>query len=53
MKKKYRRAVYYGILAITSPIWVIPVIGGVALILCIAARDWLEAKLRVYDTDPE
>ena len=53
MKKKHRRAVYYCIVVLTSPIWFPLWIANMMFSVCFDLLQWLKTKLRVYDTDPE
>ena len=61
MKKKHRRAVYYAIVALItlfiSPLFLFELLGECADWInskaLVPMCEWLQTKLRVYDTDPE
>lgn len=53
MRKKYRKAIYFSIGAITAPIWIILAVMGDLAQLYLRVMERLKTKLRVYDCDPD
>lgn len=53
MRKRYRKALYFSIGAITAPIWITLAVMGDLAQLYLRAMESLKTKMRVYDCDPD